>query len=219
MPFATSYRETFEFQVAFVVVLRDRYSGSEELAGEVIVKAGDVPAGRKQGGAGAFLFSKLAAGVHDLSVESASWTPYYVPVKFPVTVPVPPSKWPAYPDVTLANLDLALDDAGQKPAFRDQFVHAALSPTIHYPFDGGATLVRGTVTSGGAPLSEATVSRPGGNEIPYVTGTDGQFVLFFEQPPGVPRSVTIHATHAALGPKDRDVTVTRGVTAVTNIDM
>ena len=219
MPFETSYRESCTVQLAFALLLRDRYARTDELVGDVAVKAGSVEAIRKPGSPGSFLFLSLAPGAYTLSVACGKWTPFYRPVSIPVTVPAPPATWPAYPDVTLANRNLPLDDASQPPAFRDQFALASLLPATQYPFDNGATLVRGTVTHAGGKLADATVSRVGGDEISYLTGADGEFVLFFEKSTGVPQPVTIRVTHAGLADKDQNVTVVRGATVISNVDV
>jgi hypothetical protein len=219
MPFATTYGESTNVQLAFALLLRDRYAQSDQLVGAVNVNAGNIPAMRRDGATGCFVFLNLKPGAHTLNVTADQWTPYYRSVSIPVVAPPPPAKWPAYPDITLANRNLRLDDPAQPAAFRKQFLLASLLPTAQYPFDSGATLVRGQITSGGAPLADATVSHVGGDEVPYVTDTNGEFVLFFEQSAGVPQPVTLRATHAAKVDKDQNVTILRGTTVVANIDM
>lgn len=219
MPFETSYRESRTVQLAFALLLRDQYSRTEELVGDVAVKAGNVEAVRKPGSSGSFVFLSLTPGPYTLDVACGKWTPFYRPISIPVSVPALPAAWPAYPDITLANRTLPLDDSGQPPAFRNQFALASLLPTTQYPFDNGATLVRGTVTHAGATLADATVSRAGGDEVPYVTGPNGEFVLFFEKSTGVPQPLTIRVTHAGLPDKDQNVTIVRGTTVITNIDV
>jgi hypothetical protein len=151
-------------------------------------------------------------------VASAPETPYYLPVTIPVTIPAPAALWPAYPDVTLANPGLPLKDPGQTAAYRAQRQLAGLLPTPAYPFTG-ATLARGRVTSAGVPLANATVLTVGGNEIPYVTGPLGEFVLFFEQAAREPQAVTLRASHAAMPNKDVVVQISRGATVSAEIGM
>lgn len=219
MPFATSYREAYQVQLAFALLLRDRYAESDELLGDVMVKSNDAPAMRKTGTSGCFVFLNLNPGAHTLKVTTGPWTQFYRPVSIPVNVPAPPSKWPAYPDIALANPDLRLSDPAQPAPFRNQFTLASLLPTTQYPFGAGATLVRGRITSAGVPLANASVFTVGGDEIPYVTGASGEFVLFFEQSSGVPQTVTVRATHAGKPDTDLGVPVVRGATATADIDM
>src|SRR6476646_2510729 len=99
MPFETSYQESRTVQLAFALLLRDRYARTDELVGDVAVKSGGIEGIRKPGSSGSFLFLSLAPGAYSLNVTCGKWTPFYRPISIPVNVPAPPSTWPAYPDV------------------------------------------------------------------------------------------------------------------------
>jgi hypothetical protein len=217
MAFPTRAVETFTEQLQIALLLFDRFTGSDNLLGEVTVTSGSVQGARKPG-TGTFIFANLKPGVRNLTVASALTTPYYLPVTIPVTIPAPATLWPAYPDVTLANPALSLKDPGQTAAYLAQRQLAGLLPTPAYPFIG-ATLARGRVTSAGLPLANATVLTVGGSEIPYVTGPSGEFVLFFEQASRDPQSVTLRASHTAMPNKDVVVQISRGATVSAEIAM
>src|SRR4051812_36761657 len=136
------------------------------------------------------LFVDLPAGAHTIEVRS----PYYQPLDIVVTLPMANLTWPAFPDVTLANEDVPLDSVTQPIAYRTQRTAATLLPSTRYPFPQDATLVRGTIRSGGAALAGATVTRLGDART-YVTDGAGDYVLFLTDIPGVGGSVTIQATH------------------------
>jgi hypothetical protein len=214
---ASAILETQTTRLAFALMLRDRVSGSDELLGKVSVMAETQPAQQNRPPQGVFVFLKLKDGAHVLNAVSDPSTPFYHPRTVAVTVPAPGNPWPAFPDVTLADPTLPLDDAGQPAAFRAQFAQTWLLPTTEYPFDPGATLLRGTVTQGGNALSNATVNTTTGTELPYVTTDTGEYVLFFEKVSGVPQTVTIKATHAGLVDKQQNVIVTRGATTLSDI--
>jgi hypothetical protein len=228
MPFDITMPELItNFKLQFALTLRDAFADSDDLVGKVAV-LGTV-AGRRKDFSGAFLFDGLRAGAQDLAVSSADDTPYYLPKKVPVTIPVPAPPlpapqypWPVFPDKRLANPNLPLRDPGQPQEYRDQRAAATLWPSIAYPFPAGATLIRGTVTHGGPgnPLDQASVQQVGSTDPAYLTGKDGQFVLYWEQAPSIPKQVTLRVTAAGgLGPKNQNLTVTRGLTNLVDIDL
>jgi hypothetical protein len=217
MAFPIRAVELFTAPLQIALLLFDRFTGAQNPLGGVTVTSGFIQ-GLQKPGTGVFVFANLKPGPQNLVVASAPDTPYYRTVTIPVTVPAPAALWPAYPDVTLANPALPLNDPGQTAAYLAQRQLAGLLPTPAYPFVG-ATLARGRVTAGGLPLAAATVLTVGGNEIPYVTGPSGEFVLFFEQAPRDPTTVTLRASHAALPNKDVAVQVTRGATVSAEIAM
>jgi hypothetical protein len=149
-------------------------------------------------------------------VEARS--PYYVPRDITVQVPFPSANWPAFPDVTLADEDLPLGSPAQPAAYRVQRGAVTLEPSTRYPFPSDATLVRGTVRSGGAPLPGATVRRIG-DPAAYVTDTTGEYVLFFDDVPGVGAAMTIQATHPLHVPVNTIVQALRGTTVLRDISM
>jgi hypothetical protein len=132
---------------------------------------------------------------------------------------MPTALWPAFPDRSLANPNLPLGDPGQTAAYKAQLAAATLLPTTSYPFPPGSTLIRGSILHGGLPLAGATVQQAGGTDPAYVTGADGQFVLFLSNPPGLPETLTINAKHAALADGSAILTVIRGQTVSLTINM
>jgi hypothetical protein len=145
-------------------------------------------------------------------------SPYYLPRDITVQVPLPDARWPAFPDVTLANEDLPLGSAAQPAAYRAQREAATLVPGPRYPFPADATLVRGTIRSGNAPLAGATVRRTG-DPLACVTDPTGDYVLFFDDVPGVGASLTIQATHPLHPPANAAVQALRGTTVLRDISM
>lgn len=212
--------------VQFAVLLRDQFADSDDLLGQIEVRASDVVAYRK-GMSGLFWFQSVTPGVQDLSVQSLEQPPYYLPATISLTIPNPPppapaarNPWPAYPDISLADLNLPLGDPGQPAAYRKERADVTLSPTVAYPFPEGATLIRGTVTHAGQALAEATVTLAGSVDPAYKTASDGEFVLYWKDAPGVPKEVTLHVTAPNLQAKDQPVTIRRGLTVVSKpIDM
>ncbi len=159
-------------------------------------------------------FADLTPGAHVVEVRS----PYYVPRDITVQVPFPSTNWPAFPDVTLADEDVPLGSPAQPAAYRVQRAAATVEPSTMYPFPSDATLIRGTVRSGGVPLAGATVRRvadPAG----YVTGATGEFVLFFDDVPGVGAALAVQATHPLHAPVNTMVQALRGTTVRRDISM
>ncbi|MGB8843089.1 MAG: hypothetical protein WCC64_18695 [Aliidongia sp.] len=220
MTFPIGPLEASVTDLSFALLLRDRLTFADALAGNVGVTEGS-RIGQRKGTTGTFLFFDLNKGPISLSVRCAPDTPYYLPADIPVTVPMPSALWPAFPDITLADPSLALWDPKQPAAYRTQFLQACLAPSIDYPFDPGATLVRGTVTDSASKktLAGVTVSDSSGNTLPYVTDTDGQFVLVFQQPAALPTSVTIRAQRQGHPDVDTQVTVRRAATVTLQIGL
>jgi hypothetical protein len=177
-----------------------------------------------------FLFFGLFTGEYVAHVRSNVGLPdqtpqYYLPADvsitvadLPVTVPVQQPIWPAFPDINLADSTKPLDDPTQNAAYRTQRLAATLQPSTAYPFPAGSTLVRGTVFANGAPLAGATVQSTAA-ELQYLTGEDGEFVLFFTQISGVDQTITLQATHALHPAVQQNTDVHRGMTVATNIVM
>lgn len=218
MSFPVLASESVEVTLQFALMLRDGFANSDQLLGEVTVTSGVIE-GEQKDGTGNFLFYDLKPGAQTMNVTCGTDTPYYLPVQIAVTVPMPSALWPAFPDITLANPSLPLSDPGQTAAYKAQRAAATLQPTTAYPFPSSATLIRGTVLHSGAPLASATVQLTGGPDPAYLTGSDGQFVLYVSSPPGLPQAATITATHAGLANGTANITVLRGLTVSATINM
>jgi hypothetical protein len=225
MPFRVLTDEFTKVDLQFALLLRDGFTDSDQLLGEVSVTAGNIQ-GQQKESSGTFLFFDLTPGALALSVSSDPETPYYLPATVGVAIPVPdppplppPFLWPAFPDIRLADPTLPLGDAGQKPAYIAQRKAATLLPATAYPFPEGTTLIRGTVRHAGNPQLNATVQQVGSTDPAYVTAGDGQFVLFWKDAPGVPQTVTVNVKHAGLADGNVNVTVVRGLTVSVTVDM
>jgi len=169
-----------------VLLLWDGFTGSNVMAGDLIVQIGATKP-RFQAGPAQFVFGALANGSYTVSVKSAPDEPYYVPADIPVTLPFPrpantlwdqPPVWMGYPDIVLADPDKTLDDPGQTAAYLGQRALATLSPTSAYPFPAGTTLLRGVVAASGAPLSGALVTTS-------PLAQPGQYSVVVSSPSGV----------------------------------
>jgi hypothetical protein len=220
MSFPTIPLESDVTQLSFALLLRDGLTLGDELLGDVMVTAAS-RVGARKGSSGEFLFFGLGAGPLTLSVRSDLDTPYYLPADIAVTLPMPSPGWPAFPDATVADPSLPLWDPKQALAFRTQFLAACLAPSIAYPFDAGATLVRGTAqdAASGKFVKGVTVSAPSDDAIPYVTGDDGQFVLALQKPPALPAPITIRARRPRRPDVDNQVTVQRAATTTLTISL
>jgi hypothetical protein len=212
----------------FVLLLFDRFTHSQQLVGQTAVRLMNMPKVRpfmpfEKRAEATFLFSGLPPADYTVQVRSNEQTSdgrlaYYLPIDFPITIPMPHALWPAFPDITLADQDKLPDDPAQPVAYRAQRQAAALQPSTAYPFPAGATLVRGRILADGLPLSGAVVRRPG-DELTYQTETGGEFVLFFENVSGVGETITLSATHAPHPDQTQDIKIRRGMTVATNIVM
>src|SRR5437763_10870684 len=140
MPFAIKEppENVLNVTLQFALLLRDGFADSDQLLGEVTVSAGAIKVKRRDS-EGTFLFYKLKPGAQSFSVESGSDTPYYLPKKvdvaIPVQQPVPPAPqypWPVFPDVRLADPDLLLGDPAQKQSYKKQRQAATLFPSTAY---------------------------------------------------------------------------------------
>jgi hypothetical protein len=203
--------ETRKIQVAFVLELYDGVTGQAELAAPVTSQVAGQETGWPKPGIAQFVFLKLAPGNYVVNVSVDPLSPYYFAAAIPIAVPAPGALWPAFPDRTLANLAIPLDDPGQTAAYLAQRAQATLMPTAQYPFAAGANLARGTVTAAGAPLAGAQVSPLGGAQE-YVTGIDGQYVLFFDSVDGMGQAATLQAVRAPYITQTAAVTLVRGQT-------
>ena len=218
MPFPTLTGEPRLSTLQFALLLLDGVTNSNQLAGDVTVTAGAIE-GQQKDSSGTFLFNGLKPGAQTFTVASAKYTPYYLPTKIHITIPMPTASWPAFPDVTLATPTLPLGDPGQAAAYKAQRQQATLLPTNQYPFTPGTTLIRGTVLHNNLPVAGATVQEASGSDPAYTTGADGQFVIFLSNPSGIPQQVTLNATAAGLPAGSAPVTVIRGLTVSVTIQL
>lgn len=219
MPFPLAFQEAQSISCRFALSLYDGFSGANALQGAVSVGIDGQRTPIAKQYQATWVFLSLPDGNYNISVVSDSDTPYYQPVTVPVTLPVTNALWPGYPDNSLADPNLLLDDPAQTAAYIAQRKLATLMPTASYPFPAGTTLVRGTILAGGVPLADATVLVDGGTEIPYVTSSTGEYVLVFDSPQGLSQTVTLRAQHAAKADVTAPVTVQRGRTETLNISM
>jgi hypothetical protein len=193
---------------------------------------------RKPGEATFVLFD-LAAGPYTARVRS----PYYVARDIAVAAPATDPRWPAFPNVMLADERLPLDSPDQPPAYRTQRLAATLQPSVRYLFPPTATLVRGTVRTGTQSLEGARVRRlppavpppvpppasaPGAIDWDYVTEPDGEYVLFFSDIKGTfsdaggasaGESITLEVTHPLHAAVQQVVSAVRGQTVRMDVVM
>lgn len=239
----TSDPDVFEFTINFALMLSDRFTEKNQLAGRTAVRIANQPpfkpfVPQQLPGQATFFFLDLPPANYTLLVRSnrdgriddpdhpqvdeppyyLSEPAYYFPVDVPIAFPVANDLWPAFPDLLAADQTKPLDDPTQPLAFRQQRAVARLQPTTAYPFPVGATLVRGTVRAGGLPLANARVRRVG-DDLEYPTGPDGEFVLFFKNVIGASEVITLRASHALHPDLDRNVEVRRGMTVAQNFLM
>jgi hypothetical protein len=163
----TTQPDVWQCNPSLVLLLFDGFTRTSALAGDVVVEIGNVkpffenPPAR-------FVFGNLSNGDYVINVQSAPDEPYYLPVNIPIALPFPrPADslwqeakpvWPAFPDIVLADPSKMLQDPAQTAPYLGQRALATLIPTTAYPFPAGATLVRGSVTASGSPLSSALVT-------------------------------------------------------------
>jgi IPT/TIG domain len=180
-----------EFRPTLVLELRDAFSDSNVLQQDVTVSIGkNSPLFQKENEA-TFVFTNLAHGKYSANVTSASdEQPYYLPMDIPLTLPQAgpanspwPQPWPGYPNVTLADPTLMLDDPGQSAAYLAQRELTALRPTTAYPFPAGTTLVRGQITANGGAMKGAFVT------LALIAQT-GQFPVTVVNPDGSTSAAT-----------------------------
>jgi hypothetical protein len=197
---------------AFVLLLSDGFAKARTLHGIVEARIDARAASFQKDPDGTFVFlNALAPGKYTVGVRSSAKTPFYLPVDIPITLPFASARWPAYPDLSLADPDKMLDDPAQPAAYRAQLQLASLQPTTAYPFPLGTTLVRGTVSGGAARVSGATVHLAGQSNG-YQTGDDGEYVLYFDQIVNRAENVTLVASKSGKPNVSMAVNVLRGLT-------
>jgi len=235
--------DVHELKLVFALMLSDQFTETNQLEGRITVRIANQPfvppyVPLQQPGQSAFFFFDLPPAPYTLQVRSnsagriddpnhpqldeppyyLSEPPYYFDADVPIVFPPAHDRWPAFPDLLAADQTKPLDDPTQPLAFRQQRALAALQPTTAYPFTVGATLVRGRVLAGGLPVVNARVRRVN-DDLEYLTGPDGQFVLFFKDVNGAGEDITIRATHAPQPDKDQIVSIRRGMTVAQDIVM
>jgi hypothetical protein len=230
-----------ERKLVFALMLSDQFTETNQLAGRITVSIANQPfrppfVPVQQPGQANFFFFDLPPALYTLQVRSnsagriddpntpqldeppyyLSERPYYFDVDVPIVFPPAHDHWPAFPDLLAADQTKPLNDLTQPVAFRQQRALAALQPTTAYPFPIGATLVRGAALVGGLPVANARVRRVA-DDLEYLTGPDGEFVLFFKKVVGASEQITLRATHAPQPDKDQAVTIRRAMTVSQNI--
>ena len=164
---------------------------------------------RRREGDATFLFFDLPAGAYTFQVRS----PYYVPLDLSLTLPRPDPRWPAFPDIAVADETLPLASPAQPAVYRAQRASVTLHPSISYPFPAGTTLVRGVVRTGGLLLEGASVRRQGASAA-STTDKNGEYVLFFKDIAGSGQNVTIEASHPLHAAVTAPVAVVRSLTVL-----
>jgi len=223
--FKTISHDMRELRLGFALMLFDRFSRINRLVGNTTVRFANKPSVKpflpfqKVPEAMFLFFEPLPPGAYTLEVRSeVDNIPYYLPADIPIVLPMPNSRWPAFPDLSLADASKPLDDPAQPAAYRTQRSAVTLQPSTAYPFPVGATLVRGTVLVDTVPLAAAMVRRVG-DDMAYTTGADGEFVLFFPHVHGMVETITLRASHPLHVDRDRAIQVRRGLTVATTIRM
>ncbi len=234
----TTESDLREVAVRFVVQLFDGFTGGTVPAGDLSARLTPELAGKRfrivrKSPDATFVCIGLPPDDYTLTVTSntdrvPATAPYYFARSYPFTVPPPPAippqldpaeplVWPGIPDISLADLDLPLDHPQQRAAFLAQRREATLLPTAAYPFPPDATLVRGTVLNAkNEPLAGAKVEWKDGGQT-FLTGADGQFVVFLLDFPKPPQ-ITLRATHHAAT-ATRVIEVRRGTTVAVNLQV
>jgi hypothetical protein len=184
--------------------------GLARLARRTTVRiAGRTVVPRRREGDATFLFFGLTPGAYTFEVRS----PYYEPRDIPLALPRPEPRWPAFPDITLANETIPLNSPLQPAVYRAQRALVTLQPVAGYPFPAGATLVRGSVRAGSQPLAGAEVRRQGFPTASTTTAA-GEYVLFFHDVPGNGQTITLEASHPLHAAVAAPVGIVRGLTVV-----
>ena len=221
--FKTTDQDRRELQLCFALVLFDQFTEQNHLLGKMMVRIVNQPLEKlflplQKAPDAVFAFLHLSPGDYIAEIESDEDTPYYRKASIVFRLPMPSERWPAFPDLTLADLSLPLDDPRQPQAYRDQRQLATLKPTTAYPFPEDATLLRGTVRAGDKPLSGARVEVIDA-DLEYETAENGEFVLFFPQLKGAKETLAVRATHALHLPVEKNITINRGATGISNFVM
>jgi hypothetical protein len=223
----TTVPDKIQVTLSITLLLSDQFTRVGELVGAVSVTLAGKPLlppyrPLKKDQVGTFCFVDLPNGGYTMQVRSEERPPLYQPVDITLSVPqndmsVDP-KWPAYPNLALANRALPLDDPGQPVLYRNQRSLAMLKPSIYYPFPTDATLIRGSVLASGNPVEGATVRVIGGDSE-YVTGQGGHYVLFLRKIAGLQSAVGVRTIKTGLVTNSMMMTARRGETVSQDIVM
>jgi len=208
----------FELKPSLVIQLTDGVTGSRQLAGDLDVRIGSLPAAFAKENESTFVFLNLPDATYNIAVASLAGTPYYLPRMITVTVPLSSPLWPAFPDIGLADLTKPLDDPSQPAAYRAQRDMARVMPAPAYPFAAGTTLVRGMVTAGKVPLAGALVKRSG-DASGFTTGPSGEYILFFDDVTGRSQAATIVASYPGKPDVTLAITLVRAATVSLDLVM
>jgi hypothetical protein len=217
-PLTVIYTEDVSLPPVFVVQLLDGVTGAADLAGAVQVTVDGRKPDVAKPSQGVFAFFALPDGTHDVAARSDPNTPFYLDLAAKLDSPSKTAQWPAWPDLSLADRTLPLDDPGQPPAYKTQRIAATLQPAPQYPFPAGVTLVRGAIRLGKNPLPGAVVEQVGSTHT-FTTGATGEYVLYLSGISGMGKKVKIRASHPAHAAKDTDVVVQRGTSTSVNFDL
>ena len=127
--------DTNELALDLGVLLFDRYTGRSRLLGDPSVTLADWPLPPYQKAPDStYLFFGVRPGNYTVQVRSPEEAPYYLGVDIPLTLPMPNSLWPAFPDVTLADPSKPLDDPAQPAAYRRSATWPGCGPAPHIRF-------------------------------------------------------------------------------------
>jgi hypothetical protein len=221
--FKTLDRDVRTLRLSFALQLFDLVTGADELQGALTVRLKNQPLRKPylpfvKTPEATFLFFALPEGNYTARIESDTDTPYYLPREIGFSVPRRNELWPAIPEFTLADPRWPLDDLRQPETFRKQLAATLLRPTTAYPFPEGATLIRGVVMRQDAPLPGAAVEHVESGQA-YLTGPQGEYVLYFADKEARGQEVTVRARHADFDPLQHSFKLRRGVTVVQNFLM
>lgn len=221
--FKTIDRDRREMTLRFALILFDHFTRQNRLLGNTTVHIANQPAKEPfmplhKAPDAVYAFLHLEPGRYVAEIASDEDTPYYRKASIPFTLPTPNQQWPAFPDLTLADLSLPLDDPAQPQAYRDQRRLATLKPTTAYPFPEDATLLRGTVRAGAKPLSGGKVEVVDA-DLEYETAQNGDFVIVFPRLKGAKETLAVRVTHALHLPVEKEITINRGATEISDFVM
>ena len=221
--FKTTDRDRHEMTLRFALILFDHFTRQNRLLGNTTVRIANQPVKEPfiplhKAPDAVYAFPHLEPGRYVADIASDEDTPYYRKANIPFTLPTPNKHWPAFPDLTLADLSLPLDDPAQPQAYRDERRLATLKPTTAYPFPEDATLLRGTVRAGTNLLPGAKVEVVDA-DLEYETAENGDFVIFFPRVRGARETVAVRVTHALHLPVETEIAISRGATEIGNFVM
>jgi hypothetical protein len=225
----TTVPDEIGLKVSLALLLCDQFTNNRKLAGSVLVTlvntslpARYIPHSKE--GEGTYYLVSLPNGDYNLEARSKELHPLYQPLDIPVSIPFKDAnvdqKWPAYPNLAIADKTKPLDDASQPAQYREQRARSLLKPSIYYPFPSDATLIRGRVVQKEKPIANVTVKlEEKDNPYPssYVTDVDGQYVLFVRKMSGLKQEMKLIVAKQGLAPVSIQVIVRRSQTIMQDI--